>query len=133
MKDGNTKTFNSSGLLLENSFFDKVTKYKPDDDFSNNHAVLIESLDGKAYFVPLLKSPQMYDMNSISGRLKDGKLEKLKMGVMEGDFISVKTYESQQRRLTPIIFKRDASEMVKDIKRNNYTGVLAEEIKSKKR
>ena len=99
-----------------------VTKiYKPEDDFSNNHVVIVESLDGKAYFVPLLKNPQMHD----------GK-NKIKMGVMEGDLISVKTYENQKGRLTPVIYKRDAGGMVKNIRKNNYTGTLATELQSRK-
>lgn len=75
----------------------KVTKiYKLDDDASDNHAVVIESLDGKsAYFVPLLKSPVLHDGN-LKSRLK------------EGETVSIKTYESQRGRLTPVIFKNNS-------------------------
>jgi hypothetical protein len=75
----------------------KVTKiYKLDDDASDNHAVVIESLDGKsAYFVPLFKAPLLHDGNSKT-RLK------------EGEMVSIKTYESQRGRLTPVIFKNNA-------------------------
>jgi len=72
----------------------KVTKiFKPEDDTSNNHAVIIESRDGKAYFVPLLKPPMMYDSKT-----------KTRMGLMEGDTITVQTFENQKGRLTPVFF-----------------------------
>jgi len=78
----------------------KVTKiFSPEDDFSNNHAVIVECPDGKAYFVPLFKKPEL---NAVQNKTK------LKMGLMEGDFVSIKTYESQKGRLTPVIFKADA-------------------------
>jgi len=78
----------------------KVTKiYSPEDDFSNNHAVIVECPDGKAYFVPLFKKPEL---NAVQNKTK------LKMGLMEGDFVSIKTYESQKGRLTPVIFKANA-------------------------
>jgi hypothetical protein len=77
----------------------KVTKiFSPEDDFSNNHAVIVECPDGKAYFVPLFKKPEVNAVHDT----------KLKMGLMEGDFVSIKAYESQKGRLTPVIFKKNA-------------------------
>ncbi|MDR0495359.1 MAG: DUF3363 domain-containing protein [Treponema sp.] len=91
----------------------KVTKvFRTDDDASDNHAVILEGLDGKAYFVPLFKKPEMYD----------GK-EKTKLN--EGDLASIKTYESQRGRLTPLIFKREEWQVRKEIQKNSYTGALA--------
>jgi hypothetical protein len=73
----------------------KVTNiFRPEDDFSNNHAVIIECPDGKSFFVPLLKKPELHS-------------NKIKMGLMEGDLVSIKTYENQRGRLTPVIFKND--------------------------
>jgi len=74
----------------------KVTKiYKLDDDASDNHAIVVESLDGKtAFFVPLYKAPEL-----ING--KD------KTRLKEGEMVSLKTYESQKGRLTPVIFKKE--------------------------
>jgi len=73
----------------------KVTKiFTPEDDTSNNHAVVIECQDGKAYFVPLLKPPSMYDYKT-----------KIRMGLMEGDTINVQTLENQRGRLTPVFYK----------------------------
>lgn len=76
----------------------KVTKiFRPDDDFSNNHAIIVESKDGNAYFIPLMKSPVMHSYKT-----------KSRMGLMEGDIVSVKTFEGQTGRLTPVFFKNNA-------------------------
>jgi hypothetical protein len=77
---------------------------------------IVEGLDGKAYFVPFLKKPMAHD--------KLGKIT-----LKEGDLVSVKTYENQRGRLTPVIFKRDNKDMIREIKKNNYSGPLAAEIK----
>jgi len=53
-------------------------------------------LDGKtAYFVPLFKAPVLHN-------------GKDKTRLKEGEMVSLKTYESQKGRLTPVIFKQDA-------------------------
>ncbi|MDR2941747.1 MAG: DUF3363 domain-containing protein [Treponema sp.] len=104
----------------------KVTKiYRTDDDTSDNHAVVIESLDGKtAYFVPLFKTPEMFTGKSKTrlenGKpvLKDGKpvIEREKTKLREGETVSIKTYESQRGRLTPVIFKQTESQLLKGVK-----------------
>jgi len=77
----------------------KVTKlFKPEDDTSNNHAVIIECQNGKAFFVPLLKSPNMYDFKT-----------KMKMGLLEGDVVNVQTAASQHGRLTPVFYKANSN------------------------
>jgi hypothetical protein len=87
----------------------KVTKiYRPEDDFSNNHAVIIECPDGKAYFVPLLKAPKMI--------VKYGYEGKEKVELKEGELVSINTYETQHGRLTPVIFK------ARDVRAGNKTG-----------
>ena len=94
----------------------KVTKiYRTDDDASDNHAVVLEGVDGKAYFVPLLKRPELHN---------GGEKSLLK----EGELVSIKAYENQRGRLTPIFLKRDARSMQKEIKKNNYSGKLAENV-----
>jgi hypothetical protein len=76
----------------------KVTKiYHPEDDFSNNHAVIIECPDGKAFFVPLLKAPKMI--------VKSGYEGKEKVELKEGELVSINTYATQHGRLTPVILK----------------------------
>jgi hypothetical protein len=82
----------------------KVTKiFRPEDDFSNNHAVIIECPDGKSFFVPLLKKPELHN-------------NKIKMGLMEGDSVSIKTYENQKGRLTPIFIKQEESKVRRENK-----------------
>jgi len=98
----------------------KVTKiYRPDDDASDNHVVVLETLDGKAHFVPFLKKPELYEK---------GKKSFLK----EGDLISLKTYKSQKGRLTPVLFKRELGSIKKEIKQNTLSGKLASEIEKMK-
>jgi hypothetical protein len=93
----------------------KVTKiYRPDDDASDNHAVILETLDGKAYFIPFLREPKIYD-------------KKIKSSLKEGGMITLKTYKSQKGRLTPVLFKRELWSIKKEIKENNYSGKLASE------
>jgi hypothetical protein len=93
----------------------KVTKiYRPDDDASDNHAVILETLDGKAYFIPFLREPKIYD-------------KKIKSSLKEGEMISLKTYKSQKGRLTPVLFKKEIWSIKKEIKENNYSGKLASE------
>ena len=96
----------------------KVTKVvQPEDDTGGGYAVVVEALDGKAYFVPLFKKPE----------LQSGK-EKTKL--KEGELVSIKTYESQRGRLTPVIFRQEAKHALDEIKRNGYSGALASEIRT---
>jgi hypothetical protein len=98
----------------------KVTKiYRTDGDASDNHIVVLETLDGKAYFVPFLKRPELYDKSN-------------KTLLKEGELITLKTYKSQKGRLTPILFKRNAGALKKEIKQNGYSGKLASEVKETK-
>jgi hypothetical protein len=90
----------------------KVTKiYKLEEDASDNHAVVIESLDGKsAYFVPLFKKPEMF-------------FGKGKSGLLENDVVSIEAYKTQKGRLTPLIFKDGVSQSYKEFVKNNHSGV----------
>jgi hypothetical protein len=106
---------------LEGSVTGKVVKvYRTDGDASDNHAVVLEGLDGKAYFVPLFKKPEFRDGEKRSE-------------VKEGDFISVRTYENQRGRLTPAIIKRDDWQVRGEIKKGGFTGSLAAEVMKKER
>ena len=98
----------------------KVTKiYRTDDDASDNHAVVLEGIDGKAYFVPLLKKPELHD----------GKEKSL---LREGELVAIKAYQSQRGRLTPLFFKMDLKSAQKEIKKDGHSGALADEIKNAK-
>jgi hypothetical protein len=93
----------------------KVTKiYRTDDDASDNHAVVLEGLDGKAFFVPLLKRPEAHE----SGE---------KALLREGEMVSVKAFENQKGRLTPVFLRRDVKAVQKAVKKNGYSGSLASE------
>ena len=96
----------------------KVTKiFRLDGDASDNHAVVIEGIDGNAYYVPLFKKPEM----------KDGDI---KLPLKEGELITVKAYENQRGRLTPAIYKRDVKGIQREIGKNGYTGKIAETVLS---
>jgi hypothetical protein len=94
----------------------RVTKiYRLDGDASDNHAMVLEGLDGKAYFIPLFKKPELRDGN-------------MKLVLHEGELVSIKTYGTQQGRLTPFIFKQDLRQVQHIVKRGAYTGKLAHEV-----
>jgi len=96
----------------------KVTKiFRTDDDASDNHAVIIEALDGKAYFIPLFKKPEMYE-------------GKAKTKLNEGELITIKPLANQKGRLTPFFFKREEWQIQKEIQKNGYTSGLAVEIRN---
>jgi hypothetical protein len=98
----------------------KVTKiYRTDDDASNNHAVILEGIDGRAYFIPLLKRPELHE-------------NKEKSILKEGELVTIKAYQGQRGRLTPVFFKRDIRLARKEIKYNDYSCKLADEIKISK-
>jgi len=79
----------------------KVTSvYRTDGDASNAHAVVVECPDGKAYFIPTLKAPEVHDGNG--RRHPPG----------EGDTVTVKTRENQRGRLTPIFLKAGVRETI---------------------
>lgn len=100
----------------------KVTKiYRPDDDASDNHVVVIESPDGRAYFIPLLKKPEMYDLGKKT-IAEDGKIKLGKSPLAEGEIITVKTYQTQRGRLTPVFLKQDIKSMQKEMQKGNYPG-----------
>jgi hypothetical protein len=96
----------------------KVTKvFRTDDDASDNHAVIIEGLDGKAFFVPLFKKPEMYD-------------GKVKTKLKEGEFITIKPIQNQHGRLTPFFFRREAAQVRNEIRKNGFSSPLATEVAS---
>jgi hypothetical protein len=94
----------------------KVTKiYRTDEDASDNHAVVLEALNGRAYFIPLLKKPELHE---------GGKKTLLK----EGELVTITTYETQRGRLTPVLIRPRIKDIQKDIRKSKYTGTLASEI-----
>ena len=96
----------------------RVTKiYRTDDDASDNHAVILEGIDGRAHFIPLLKKPEIHD-------------GKDKLLLKEGELVTIKAYQSQKGRLTPVFFKMDVRSVQKEIRKDNHSGALADEVKT---
>ena len=113
----------------------KVTKiYKTDDDESDNHVVVLEGIDGRAYFVPFLKKPEACARKNVGADPETGEAghETVKTPLKEGELITLKTYKSQKGRLTPVLFKREIGSLKKEIGQNGHSGRLASEIKETK-
>jgi hypothetical protein len=85
----------------------RVTKIYKTDDVSDNHAILLEGIDGAAYFVPLFNKPE---------------------GVSEKDAVSVKAWKNQSGRLRPFINPRTMESLAREIKREGYKNPLAEAV-----
>ena len=97
----------------------KVTKvYRTDGDASDSHAAILEGLDGKAYFVPLFKKPLVW-VDAFKNQ---------KEPLREGALVSIKAYEGQRGRLTPIMFKREMAQALDEIRKKGYSGTLAMEL-----
>ena len=71
--------------------------------FGSNHAAVISAANGKTYFVPFFKKPEL------TATLTEGGAKK---PLNEGDYISLKTYRSQTGRLTPIIYKNEKGRQI---------------------
>ena len=90
--------------------------YRTDGDASDNHAVVVEALNGRAYFVPLFKAPEAWESKGVKTPLK------------EGDLLTIKPLQNQKGRLTPSLIKTDEQALRRLVKTNKYTGPLAAEI-----
>jgi len=102
----------------QNEISGKVTKvYRTDGDASDNHAVIIEGFDGRAHFVPLFKEPE----------IKEGGQQRR---LQAGELITVKPYQNQKGRLTPLLSKLTVIAAQKEIQANRHKGSLAIEVLS---
>jgi hypothetical protein len=94
----------------------RVTRiYRTDGDASDSRAVVLETLDGKAYFIPLFKKPEAWE-----GKQK-GPLE-------EGALVTVNARPSQRGRLTPLFFLRDLKQLRREARKSGLAGKLAETL-----
>jgi hypothetical protein len=84
-----------------------VTKIYKTDDVSDNHAVLLEGIDGKAYFVPLFNKPE---------------------NINEKDAVSIKAWKNQKGRLRPIVNTRTMESLALEIKREGHNNPLADAL-----
>jgi hypothetical protein len=89
--------------------------FRTDGDASDNHALVVEGIDGGAYFVPLFKRPEM----------RDGERKTVPQ---EGDFLTIKPHANQRGRLTPVLFKREEKAVRQEIRHNRHEGKLAEAV-----
>jgi hypothetical protein len=80
--------------------------YKTDDGNSLNYAVLLEGVNGRAYYVPFMKEPR----------------------AKEGDTVMILSSKKHTGRLNAGIIPLNEKEMQKIIRQNNYEGVLAKNI-----
>jgi hypothetical protein len=98
--------------------FDEVVKkgvvskvYTIGDDESRSHAVLLESVDGKAYFIPLLDKPD----------------------VKEGQFVKVTPARGQNGRLAPDFAEVKEKHLVMEAKKYGYNNRLTQYIERKEK
>lgn len=84
-----------------------VTKIYKTDEVSDNHALLVEGIDGKAYFVPLFYKPK---------------------NLNKGDTIQIEPKENQKGRLTPTISFKSNKELYNEVKRNGFKKGFAEQV-----
>jgi hypothetical protein len=98
--------------------FDEVVKkgvvskvYTIGDEDSKSHAVLLESIDGKAYFIPLLDKPR----------------------VKEGQFVKVTPVRGQNGRLTPDFAEVKEKSLVMDAKWYGYNNRITQYIERKEK
>lgn len=75
-----------------------VTKIYKTDEVSDNHAILLESIDGKAYFIPLFRKP----------------------AVRYGEGIEIKPERNQRGRLDPKVYKKTSEELLAQCKQAGY-------------
>lgn len=84
-----------------------ITKIYRTDEVSDNHAILLESIDGKAYFIPLFRKPVA----------KGGQL------------IEVVPEKNQKGRLTPQINKQTKDEIELKCVKHDYRTGFAEAVR----
>jgi hypothetical protein len=83
--------------------------------------VILEGFNGRAYFIPMLKQPEIKDGGGAGNQRKKAALK-------EGEIISIKTYESQTGRLTPTMYKKSDWAVRREIREKNYSGSLAQSV-----
>jgi hypothetical protein len=87
-----------------------VTKIYKTDEVSDNHAILLESIDGNAYFIPMFKKPK----------------------IRYGEGIQVTPQKNQRGRLTPTIEKKTKEELLAKSEARDYRYGLAAFLQGKK-
>lgn len=86
-----------------------VTKVLKTDEVSDNHAMVLESINGKAYFIPLYTKPK----------------------VTGGQTIEVVPEKNQRGRLTPIINKKTHAELFAECEQLDYRKGFAGAVRAR--
>jgi hypothetical protein len=86
----------------------RVTKIYQTDEVSDNHAVVVESIDGNAYFIPLFARP----------------------AVREGDTIRVIPEKNQRGRLRPSFKQADITAAYREAEQHGYHNPYAEAVRN---
>ncbi len=104
------KYTNEQNLLLydgkQGSVSGIITKIYKTDEVSDNHAILLESIDGKAYFIPLFRKP------SVSG----------------GQTVEVIPEKNQKGRLVPKVYKRSQEDLAAECSAKDYRKGFAVQV-----
>jgi hypothetical protein len=102
---------NKTNLRLYKAEYGKVTgritKIYKTDDVSDNHAILLEGIDGKAYFIPLFYKPE---------------------DIMEKDAITLSVPTNQKGRLRPYINQRTIKSLAREIQNKGYKNPLSDTV-----
>jgi hypothetical protein len=85
-----------------------VTKVFRTDEVSDNHALILESINGKAYFIPLFSKPK----------------------VVGGQTVEVLPRKNQRGRLTPTISNKTHAELLAECEQHDYHKGFAVAVRS---
>lgn len=85
-----------------------VTKVFRTDEVSDNHALILESINGKAYFIPLYAKPK----------------------VTGGQTVEVVPEKNQRGRLTPTLNKKSHGELLQECEQHDYQKGFAKAVRS---
>lgn len=85
-----------------------ITKVYKTDEVSDNHAILLEGIDGNAYFVPLFWKPD----------------------VRKGENIEILPEKNQRGRLSPKVYKKREADLLSEINEKEYKKGYAAYLKN---
>jgi hypothetical protein len=101
-------------MVYESSMAGKqgiITRVYKTDDVSDNHAVLLEAIDGNAYFIPLFYKP--------------------KAGT--GDIVAVAPKKNEKGRLSAVLYPVEEADCYKTVIKNGYTAGYARILRTQHR
>ena len=84
-----------------------ITKIYKTDEVSDNHAILLEGIDGNAYFIPLFWKPD----------------------VRKGENVEIVPEKNQRGRLSPKVYKKSQEDIISEIDKKDYKKGYADFLK----